>query len=288
MSKKTAKKINEMSAMAGGAITGASSTDYFINREDFLKELQLREVIRGIISTSESKKQNLQEKILRKVIQNLILEAEADTTPHASTAINFLEELLKKILPGIEKDFKSLTTNVEQRESFRAQVVSSVETMLETASVNIEGAKEEESGEEVEGFIDIEEDIEINVADDEKFIDIDPDAVEEEESEEKEDASDTGAKLASQAFDAIEKQISETYSTLSEEEDQKTFHDYLITNLKLYFDKWEKELGDVVEPTTDEYETEKEEAESEELGDELGGEEELGAEEEFGEEELEL
>tara|TARA_Y100000034_G_scaffold128396_2_gene182858 strand:+ start:1731 stop:2597 length:867 start_codon:yes stop_codon:yes gene_type:complete len=288
MSKKTAKKINEMSAMAGGAITGASSTDYFINREDFLKELQLREVIRGIISTSESKKQNLQEKILRKVIQNLILEAETDTTPHASTAINFLEELLKKILPGIEKDFKSLTTNVEQRESFRAQVVSSVETMLETASVNIEGAKEEESGEEVEGFIDIEEDIEINVADDEKFIDIDPDAPEEEENEEEVAANDTGAKLASQSFDAIEKQIMETYSTLSEEEDQKTFHDYLITNLKLYFDKWEKELGDVVEPTTDEYETEKEEGESEELGDELGGEDELGAEEEFGEEELEL
>ena len=70
--------------------------------------------------------------------------------------------------------------------------------------------------------------------------------------------------------------------------DAETFKDYLITNLKLYFDKWEKELSDVVEPTTDEYETEKEEGESEELGDELGGEDELGAEEEFGEEELEL
>ena len=94
--------------------------------------------------------------------------------------------------------------------------------------------------------------------------------------------------MAAQSFDAIEKQTLETYNTLSDEEDQKTFNDYLITNLKLYFDKWEKELSDVVEPTTDEYETEKEEGESEELGDELGGEDERGAEEEFGEEEFEL
>ena len=50
--------------------------------------------------------------------------------------------------------------------------------------------------------------------------------------------------------------------------------------MKLYFDKWERELGAVTEPTTDEYEAEKDQnaAGSEagadfdaELGDELGG-----------------
>ena len=30
----------------------------------------------------------------------------------------------------------------------------------------------------------------------------------------------------------------------------------MITNLKLYFDKFENDLGDVEEPTTDEYEQE--------------------------------
>jgi len=295
MSKQATKRINEMSTMAGGAVEGASSNDYFIDREEFLKELQLREVIRKVISASERKKQNLQEKqeqILRKAIRKLITEAESDTTPSASTAINFLEDLLKKILPGIEQDYKSLTTNEDQRESFRAQLVSSVDTALETADINIQGAEESEGEEEIEGFIDIEEEIEISVTDDPKFIDIDPDAGGEEEEVEveatEEEANDTGSKLAAQSFDAIEKQTLETYSTLSDEEDQKTFKDYLITNLKLYFDKWEKELSDVVEPTTDEYETEKEEGESEELGDELGGEEELGAEEDTGEEEFEL
>ena len=51
---------------------------------------------------------------------------------------------------------------------------------------------------------------------------------------------------------------------MSDEEDRKTFQDYLVTNLKLYFDKWEKELGEVIEPTTEEYEDEKDESESEE------------------------
>ena len=281
--------------MAAGSVEGSAapapeeSEDYFISREKFLQELQLREVVRKMITISEQKQKTkpTDESRLRKLINKLITEAETDTTPHASTAINFLEDLLKKILPNIEQDYKSLTTNVEQRESFRAQFVSSVNSSLETADLNIQAAKSQEG--EVEGFIEIEEaadDVKIDVVDDEKFIDIEGGPAVEEETEN--EAADTGSKLAAQSFDAVEKQISETYSTLSEEEDQKTFKDYLITNLKLYFDKWEKELGDVVEPTTDEYETEKEEDEAEELGDELGGEDELGAEEEAGGEEFEL
>ena len=259
-----------------------------ISREVFLKELKLREVIRKIISISENK-QKQKENILRTVIRNLIAEGEADKTPHASTAINFLEDLLKKILPSIEQDYKSLTTKKEQRDSFRSQLVSSVETLLDTANVNAAAGGGMDSEEE---FIDIEEEIEINVADDEKFIDIDGEdaAIEEpdEEAAEEQEASDTGAKLAAQSFDAIEKQTLESYNTLSDQEDQKTFKDYMITNLKLYFDKWEKELGEVIEPTTDEYEEEKETSDSEETGEELGGEDEFGTEEEVDEEEFEL
>ena len=280
--------------MAGGAVEGAVGNvpdDYFIDREEFLKELLLREAIRNLISESEKEEEELfeQENVLRSVINKLITEAETDTTPHASTAINFLEDLLKKILPGIEQDYKSLTTKKEQRDSFRAQLTSSISTVLDTAELNIQGA-EQEGGEGAEEFIDIEEDIEIAVTDDEKFIDIEGTPEEDEEGDETadEEANSTGSKLAAQSFDAIEKQILETYSTLSDDEDQQTFRDYLITNIKLYFDKWEKELGDVVEPTTDEYEEEKVEGEDEEGGEELGGEEDFGGEEEAGDEELDL
>ena len=103
-----------------------------------------------------------------------------------------------------------------------------------------------------------------------KFIDIDPDPEPEEGEEGEEEidpftpeVTDTGSKLSARTFDSVEKQIVETYDTLSDEEDRTIFNDYLITNVKLYFDKWEKELGDVIEPTTDEYEKEKDENEDE-------------------------
>ena len=63
--------------------------------------------------------------------------------------------------------------------------------------------------------------------------------------------------MAKRSFDNIEKNIVETYDVLDDSTDQEVFTEYLITNLKLYFDKWEKELGTVTEPTTDEYEKEK-------------------------------
>ena len=195
--------------------------------------------------------------ILRNYIQKVLTESEADKTPHASTAINFLEDLLKKILPTIEQDYKSLTSKQEQRDSFRAQFVSSMDTLINTANVNMAAA-----GEKGEEFIEIEEEIDVEVKEDEKFIDIEDNNEEEQGEEEQQEAKDTGAKLAAQTFDSVEKQTLDTYSTLSDPEDQKTFQDYLITNLKLYFDKWEKELSDVIEPTTDEYEQEKDEEES--------------------------
>jgi hypothetical protein len=142
------------------------------------------------------------------------------------------------------------------------------------------------ASEQGQEFIEIEEEIDVEVKEDEKFIDIEDNN--EEESEEKEqEAKDTGAKLAAQTFDSVEKQTLDSYSTLSDPEDQKTFQDYLITNLKLYFDKWEKELSDVIEPTTDEYEQEKDEEESDEAEAETAEENEE-AEEEGDEDELDL
>jgi hypothetical protein len=265
--------------------------EHYIDRNTFMKETILREAIRKIIAKAD-KKVKVEEDVLRGVIQKLILENEADRVPHASTAINFLEDLLKSILPGIEQDYKSLTTKQEQRDAFRSQLVSSVNTALETANINSQATEMSTDGTSSEEFIEIDEEIEIDITDDDKFIDIDPgiESDDEEEDKEKQDeeANATGAKLAAQSFDSIEKQILESYNTLSDDEDQKTFQDYLITNLKLYFDKWEKELGEVIEPTTDEYEEEKVESDEEEIDAEASEEEDLGTEEEGDEEELDF
>ena len=234
--------------------------EHYIDRNAFMQETILREAIRNIIAKAD-KRAKTEENVLRGVIKKLILEGEADRVPHASTAINFLEDLLKSVLPGIEQDYKSLTTKKEQRDSFRSQLVSSVNSSLETANINSRASRLAADGSVGEEFIEIDEEIEIDITDDDKFIDIDPSIEDEGEEEGDEnqtagEANATGAKLAAQSFDSIQKQILESYNTLSDDEDQKTFQDYLITNLKLYFDKWEKELGEVIEPTTDEYEKE--------------------------------
>ena len=87
-----------------------------------------------------------------------------------------------------------------------------------------------------------------------------------------------------------EKNVTEAYANLGNEEDRKQYYDYLITNLKLYFDTWESELeGTPEEPTTPEYEAEK--GAQDELGAEEGGEEmglEEPAPEEGAEEELDF
>ena len=53
---------------------------------------------------------------------------------------------------------------------------------------------------------------------------------------------ETGRNFATDAFSKVEKTILDSYNMLSNEEDQSFFYDYLITNLKLYFDKFEDEL----------------------------------------------
>ena len=116
---------------------------------------------------------------------------------------------------------------------------------------------------------ELEEEVDIKVADidssaEDKFIDIDPTIEPEPEPEDDfgiEGQDPTGRAFAQDAFNNIEKNIAETYAILHDEEDEKLFKDYLVTNLKLYFDKWEKELGSVIEPTTSEYEDEKDEQE---------------------------
>ena len=108
-----------------------------------------------------------------------------------------------------------------------------------------------------------EEPLEIAVGDaaeDDKFIDID-DTPAPTEGEEEEDTfglegeDETGRNFAQRAFEKIEKQIVEAYQLLGDEADKEAFYDYLITNLKLYFDKFEDELKpSLPEPTTPEYE----------------------------------
>jgi hypothetical protein len=262
---------NEMSSMAGGNVQGYSlplgaKPDHKEEDED---EKKLRSLIREICRRALLKTKPVNENLeLRKIIRRLIVEAkkEVESAPHSSTAINLLEELLKQILPGIETDYKTLTTSKEQRDSFRANLLDAVSKLLATEDVNIEAGTDMEMDVPLEE-IDIKIDDEEGETPEDMFIDIDADQGIPEEEEEVfgiEGQEETGRNMAAKSYDKIEKNIVDSYAILSDDRDRKTFRDYLITNVKMYFDKYEAEMNtEVVEPTTDEYEKEKGDQEAE-------------------------
>ena len=62
--------------------------------------------------------------------------------------------------------------------------------------------------------------------------------------------------MAYSSFKRLETSIIDSFELLSNDEDKELFHDYLIANVKLYFDKFETELaGSVQEPTNQAYNT---------------------------------
>jgi len=246
-----------------------------MNQEEKTLRHNIRQIIRHVKQkklNEEKKFRSLLGKLLEHEIGEMLSESEVpdvDPAPNKSTGINVLEELLKKIVPVLETDFKSLTTSSEQRESFRAHISNAIIQTLTPAKVNNKAG--EDSVDTLREFdLDIEEDVEVNIDDAEpaetdKFIDIRTDAEKAaEEPEEEEDPKDsfgsdlggdeTGRNMAYQCFKKIENNIIDSYELLANPEDQELFFDYLLANVKMYFDKFEKELDpNATEPTNQAY-----------------------------------
>ena len=259
--------------------------------------MYIREKIKKI-KHQQLKAQMLQETQLRQVIRKLLKEGDiSDIHPHRSTGINILEDLLKKMIPTLRTDFKRLTTDESQRKSFRAHMVKAIRDALLPSMVNSKylqtlpavggsgalmaepPAEEPESDEpEAEDTDDeaalaaLEEDrelqmldeIDIDVTDDEdeqKKLPIeDDDTPSEEEAfgSGLEGLDETGRNMAFACFKKVSQYILDAYDSLANPKDKEIFVDYLVTNVKLYFDKFEDELQkNVEEPSTDEYETAK-------------------------------
>ena len=289
-----------------------------MNRIDFYNEMLLRENVRKAIRIVRNKRQeNLTEETkLRNIIRNLMNEEDSATEgPTMNTGGNALDQMLlnTNTLSELEKEYKTLTTSPEQRESFRAHIINAVVKALGIERVsglpNAAGP-DDMGGEEAEAFGALEEAVralfeaELAVGDtpEEEVEAAAPklgqepeeadDPVETEREEfasgvEVDDGMDkTGRNYALNAWNKVEKNVTEAYANLGNEEDRKQYYDYLITNLKLYFDQWESELeGSPEEATTPEYEQEKEAEGGMEGGDEMGMEEPMPEE---GEEDLDF
>lgn len=261
------------------------SQRHFLLKED--KDL-LRSYLRHCVHEVklEIKSNQQKEDLIRRSIRALIKEAEATggapEAPSDITAINFLKNLLKNIIPNIEEDYKQLTSSKNQRISFRRHLLNAAENLLNNLDADPEVVEK-----------DLEE-ITIKVADDkpEGFIDIyddekDKDSPDDEQDPEEEFArgledrelDKTGRNSAFESFNKIQNQIENEYSKLDadtivdgrDETEREIFKDYLLLNLKLYFDKFEEDLAtNLNEPSTpSEEEYIKTVQDGEEAGDQL-------------------
>ena len=242
--------------------------------------LYIRNVLRNLKKQQKVELQNElnEQRVLRRAIRKMLKEKQ-DTVQHNSTGINALEKLLSSIVPIMEAGYKDLKTDPAQRKSFKAHILRAIQNLLSTASVYFSADKKTKGGAQQPAAVpalampkEEPEDKKLKEQDEEdtgpeknpQFIDIDKDKKKEEkpnpinafQAVEGEDL--TGRNFALETFKKIQKQILETYSLLSNEEDREIFYDFLITNVKLYFDKFETELeANPAEPTTPEYEAEK-------------------------------
>ena len=257
----------------------------YVDRNKLIGEQILRKHIRNKLIERKTKFLE-QENKFRSLVTKMLTEIETDETSTRSTGINVLADLLKRIVPVLEDAYMMLTTSKEQRDSFRNHVIAASKNSLVPVDANKDAAKENLTydladllAEKVQVSLEDEDGETEDVSGD--FIDIEP--AEEDVLDDfgisGEDA--TGRNFAQKTFDRIEAQIVDHYEMLADDEDKRVFREYLLTNLMLYFDKFEDALAvDPGEETTAEYEKEKEEADSEEPIDDAGEDEEDGAEEE--------
>ena len=256
-----------------------------IDRQQFLDELKLREQIRRAISIIGERKQIVntqllsEEQRLRKVIRKLLKEEEGQGDE--STGISYLRRDLKKTIPELEGGYKALRSKKEQRDSYRAHIISALKDIILRGDTNFNAKSDGDAiadGVDAPMDVGMNEEIDVNFGDAESFpdpskkLDIGREKPEElqaveddnEENKELDDFSiegedKTGAAAALTSMKQIEKVVINTYSTLYDPTDRELYADYLITNTQLYFDEFEKELQTIIpEPENPEYEKRKE------------------------------
>ena len=242
-----------------------------IKRQTLIAEELIRTHIRRKISAKILAK-NIAEQKIRKVVRKLLETATGADESSKSTGINVLASLLEKIVPILEDDYKMLTTSDQQRESFKNHIIQAVKNALKPieAQDDAEDKVSENTVFEVDASLLAEKlKIDLDGSDDKESVEgefIDISASEEEDTfgSDLDGQNETGRNFAATSFKKVENQIVDAYDMLADDEDKEVFYDYLLTNLLLYFDKFEDELNpESATSTTPEYEEEVEAEEEE-------------------------
>jgi hypothetical protein len=246
------------------------------NKQVFLHEQRLRKIIRSLLIEGDisdmhphrSTGINVLEDVLKKMITTLRTDYKRMTTSKTqrdSFRAHMISAVKKALAPSLVNDtYLSGDTNLlaEPTPEFGGpnadEEVYGSEEMPEPMP---DESPQEEEDDLLQSLNALEEaDIEIDIEDDEqKKIPVEDDDQPkevEEFSAELANLDETGRNMAFTCFKKISQYILDAYDTLANVEDKKIFVDYLITNMKLYFDKFEDELQkEVTEPSTQQYDS---------------------------------
>lgn len=109
--------------------------------EKLLRKFLRENIVKNLLA--QQKKQYLAEQKVRKFVRSLIHEVREETiletlfesrdmaNPHPSTGINKLRDAIRKAKPSIKTKYQQLTTNKEQRDSFRNHFLAAFVRLFE-------------------------------------------------------------------------------------------------------------------------------------------------------------
>ena len=245
-------------------------------KEQVLQEKKLRKIIRQLLKEGDisdmhphrSTGINVLEDVLKKMITTLRTDYKRMTTSKTqreSFRAHMISAVKKSLAPSLVND-----TYLQGTDALMAEPTpefggpNSDEEVYgdqpETETPNDVTASEEDDDniDDVLGALE-EADIQIDIDDEEKKIPVEDDDQPDEKTEfsaELSDLDETGRNMAFTTFKKVSQYILDAYDMLANVEDKKIFVDYLITNMKLYFDKFEDEIQkEVSEPSTDQYDS---------------------------------
>jgi cobalamin biosynthesis protein CobT len=240
------------------------------------EEKRLRQVIRSILLEGDisdmhphrSTGINVLEDVLKKMITTLRTDYKRMTTSKSqreSFRAHMISAVKKALAPSLVNDTYLQGTDAlmaEPTPEFGGpnsdEEVYGDETETQTDVTPQDETEEEDDLESALSSLE-EADIQIDIEDEEKKIPVEDD----DEPDEKEefsgglsDLDETGRNMAFTTFKKVSQYILDAYDMLANVEDKKIFVDYLITNMKLYFDKFEDEIQkEVSEPSTNQYDS---------------------------------
>ena len=260
------------------------------------KQEATKKLVESIVRKRQEKTVLSEEEKLRQVIRKLLIKEASGSHENTGVNYLDQMFKNTNIVDALKTGYQALTTDASQRESFRAHIVNAVvnylaperamgkknadEEVIDDPDAEVQMGDSPEPADadplaEAASALEKLMELEVNVGDAVGIQDADEDKkIETEEPEEVEASEEeefaqglegpvadmedkTGRNAALETFKTVEKHIQKYYGMLGNEEDRTKFYDYLITNLKLYFNTFEEEMGaEPTEPTTPEYEQE--------------------------------